>query len=125
MDLFLCAQDIQFVRLGLVVGEKVVAEKTVDVPPEQYLRSLDTFLTEQNVALHDIQRLMVVTGPGSFTASRVSVTMANTIAYVQGIPMIAIENPDRKSLTELIPLIAHAPEHRFVVPVYDRPPHIT
>lgn len=125
MDLFLSAQDIQFITFGLVRDQTLFCEKTFDVPPENYLASLQVFLSEQSVSLFDVKRLLVVNGPGSFTASRVSVVIANTIAFTQNIPIIPIENPDRRPLIELVKTVFQSPEHTFVVPAYDRPPNIT
>lgn len=125
MDLFLSAQDIQFITFGLVKDQTLFCEKTVDASPENYLVSLHAFLLEQSVSVSDIKRLFVVNGPGSFTASRVSVVIANTVAFVQKIPVVPIENPKRLSIEELLPMVAILPEHMFVIPAYDRPPNIT
>jgi tRNA A37 threonylcarbamoyladenosine modification protein TsaB len=125
MDLFICAQDIQCITFGLVKDQTLFCEKTFDVPPENYLASLHAFLSEQSVSLSDVKRLFVVSGPGSFTASRVSVVMATAIVFARNIPIIPIENPDRHSLAELVKNALLSPEHLFVVPTYDRPPNIT
>lgn len=125
MDLFLCAQDIQFITFGLVKDGVCFHEQALDASPEQYLNLLNRFFSEQKMSSSDIKRIIVVNGPGSFTASRVSVTIANTFAFVHQIPLVALENPDRLSCAELILRVQEFPEHAFVVPVYDRPPHIT
>ena len=125
MDLFICAQDIQFITFGLVKDQTLLCEKTFEVPPEKYLASLDDFLHEQQVSSADVSRILIVNGPGSFTASRVSVVLANTFAFVRKIPVIPIENPKRLSIEELLPMVAILPEHAFVIPAYDRPPNIT
>ncbi|OGL61981.1 hypothetical protein A3C09_01480 [Candidatus Uhrbacteria bacterium RIFCSPHIGHO2_02_FULL_47_44] len=135
MDLFLCAQDIQFITFGLVShptptlpsgrGGGLRIEKTFEVPPEKYLASFDAFLREQQVLPEHISRLLVVNGPGSFTASRVSVVIANTFAFVRKIPVIPVENPDRLPIEKLLPILQTLPEHIFVTPAYDRPPNIT
>lgn len=125
MDLFICAQDIQFITFGLVKDRTLFCEKTFDAPPEKYLVSLQLFLDEQQVSSADISRILIVNGPGSFTASRVSVVLANTFAFVRSIPVVPIENPERKSMKELLPIFLTQPEHVFVIPAYDRPPNIT
>lgn len=125
MDLFICAQDIQCITFGLVKDQTLFCEKVFDVPPENYLASLDRFLSEQHVAPVDVSRMLIVNGPGSFTASRVSVVIANTFAFVRQIPVCSLENPERKSLTELLPIFETLPKQAFAVPAYDRPPNIT
>ena len=125
MDLFFSAQDIQCITFGLVKDQTLFCEKTFDVPPENYLASLHTFLLEQSLSVSDIKRVFVVNGPGSFTASRVSVVIANTIAFTQQIGMVSIENPDRRPMRELMETVLQSKEQTFVVPAYDRPPNIT
>lgn len=125
MDLFICAQDIQCITFGLVKDQTLFCEKTFEVSPEKYLASLDQFLSEQKMSSADISRILIVSGPGSFTASRVSVVVANAFAFVHKIPMVPIENPDRRSMSELLSDFTMIPEQSFVVPAYDRPPNIT
>lgn len=125
MELFISAQDIQRITFGLVQDQALFFEKTFEAAPEQYLLSLDTFLSEQKLSSTDVSRIMIVNGPGSFTASRVSVTIANTLAFARSIPIVSFENPDRLSLTELLMQIGSREEQVFAVPAYDRPPNIT
>lgn len=125
MDLFISAQDIRCITFGLVRDQTLFCERTYKVPPEKYLASLDCFLVEQQLSSLSIMRILIVNGPGSFTASRVSVVLANTFAFVRDIPMISIENPNCLSMKELLRIDVRRPEHTFVVPTYDRPPNIT
>ncbi len=127
MDLFIAAQDIGSIMLGLVEGESILCEETHAVSPEAYLQTLNTFLETHSVDPSSIQRLLVVPGPGSFTASRVSVTIANAIAFVWNIPVISFPNPQKLPLNDLIAQrsLKKEDEHPFTAPVYDRPPNIT
>ena len=127
MDLFIAAQDIGSITLGLVDGASIVCEETHAVSPEAYLQTLNAFLEKNSVETSSIHRLLVVPGPGSFTASRVSVTIANTIAFVWNIPVVSLPNPQKLSLNDLIAQrsIKKEDEHPFTAPVYDRPPNIT
>ncbi len=125
MTLVISAQDIQSATFGLVKDQALFCEESFAIPPEQYLSSLDTFLRAQNVAPGDITSVFVVNGPGSFTASRVSVVLANTVAFVQNCPVRTIANPDRMPLSELVLSFLNLPDQVFAVPSYDRPPNIT
>jgi tRNA A37 threonylcarbamoyladenosine modification protein TsaB len=125
MELFVCAQDIQSITFGLVRDQEVLFEKTYDASPEHYLFSLEQFFSEQKMSPADVSRILVVTGPGSFTASRVSVTMVNTFAFVHSVPVVSFENSERLSLAELLSQKRAQGESVFAVPTYDRPPNIT
>jgi tRNA threonylcarbamoyladenosine biosynthesis protein TsaB len=46
-------------------------------------------LATQNVQWKDITGLVVFQGPGSFTGLRIGLTVANTIAYGQNVPIVA------------------------------------
>ena len=63
-------------------------EEQIDSSPEGYLHALDTKLQEWDIDQSTLSGLIVVTGPGSFTASRVSTTIANSIAFTQSIPVV-------------------------------------
>lgn len=126
--LAICSQDIQDISFFLSSDHGGTEKRYTDTPPEAHLQALDAFLQEQGVALSSVSAVLVVTGPGSFTASRVSTTLANALAFSQHIPILGIENPERKPLSEIVaeafsqpfPPIGH-----FAVPSYDRPANIT
>lgn len=126
MDLYVCSQDLQTLDLALLQEKRVVQSVHLQTRPEQFLACLDQQLKVWNCPLESVKRLYVVAGPGSFTSSRLSVTLVNAMAFRYQIPVVSIENPERHSLEDLLKsgaLDAEASE--FVVPVYDRPPHIT
>jgi len=125
MELGICAQDIRSVSFGLIDKGSVIAEEVFEASPEQYLRILSEFLQKYDCSLDSLTRLFVVTGPGSFTASRVSVTIANTLAFSLGIPLSGVENQERSTFEKLWYPMNSEGEHDLVVPVYDRPPMIT
>lgn len=125
MDLYLCAQDIERFTCAFLEDRTICFQKTVESSPERYLFFLDQFLSECEKNLHDVKRVYVVSGPGSFTASRVSVMIANTIAFVHSAPIFSVENPENKTLEELLPFFDTLLEHTFVIPVYNRQPNIT
>ncbi len=127
MLLAVCGQDLR--RFELVLWEDGLSRASIvtDDPPEMYLSRIDAFFQEQSVSLTDLSTLLVVTGPGSFTASRISVTLVNTLAFTENLPIVPLENTDRLPLLELLrktditklASVVHASPH------YDRPPFIT
>lgn len=124
--LLISAQDIRALSVGLVRDRQIVESKTVVASPETYLRTVAESLEAWNVTHADLDAVAVVTGPGSFTSSRVSVMIANGIAFANDIPVVGIPNPDRLPIEDLpVSSLAFPDPDRFAVPVYDRPPHIT
>ena len=123
MYLLVQAQDICLITLGILDEGEVRFVKEIASSPEGYLSVLDLFLSEKSFQLKDFEGVIVVTGPGSFTSSRVSTTIANSIAFTQSIPVIGIENQERLDLGALL---KEKSLHRedSVIPSYDRPPLI-
>ncbi|NBS42047.1 hypothetical protein EBS80_05330 [bacterium] len=81
LALLISGQDIRELSLGLVRDGRLVGDVVVPASPERYLSAIAATLAGWNVRAEDLDALAVVTGPGSFTSSRVSTTIANAIAY--------------------------------------------
>ncbi len=123
--LLICGQDIGFLSLGHVQDGVLVVSKTVSVRPEQYLSTVDSTMGEWGIEPSELSAVAVVTGPGSFTSSRISTVIANTIAFVKQIPVIPLENPDHLSIDQIATQIDLKKSISFAIPTYNRPPHIT
>ena len=71
---------------------------------------LDETLKKSNIKLNDIDKIMVVNGPGSFTGIRVGVTVAKTIAWslkkdiipISSLELIATTKSNRKYIVPAI-----------------------
>lgn len=125
--LVIAAQDIRAIDAAMLTDGKITHVDHADAQPEDYLHSLDAMLRKWGIKREVIDEIVVVAGPGSFTASRVATTIANALAFAQDIPVKGIENPKRLPLSDLLASIdlKAVAESVFVAPVYDRPPHIT
>ena len=53
---------------------------------------IDSMLKEENISLRDINKIVVVNGPGSFTGVRIGLTVAKTIGYALNIPVCPISS---------------------------------
>lgn len=126
MYLVISAQDIQSLTCALYRDGQMFQEVALEARPETYLQKLQEQLVDWDVDLTSLDGLMVVTGPGSFTATRVSLTIVNTIAFCLNLPIIGMENPDHLPLVQCIEKNAEQTEpSTYVIPVYDRPANIT
>lgn len=128
LTLLISGQDIRELSLGLVRDGRLAEDLVAAASPEHYLATIVAALAGWNVRVEDLDAIAVVTGPGSFTSSRVSTTIANAIAFGRNVPVVGLENAARKNLHEIaesLDLSSLPPTDRFAIPVYDRPPHIT
>ncbi|MBU0646006.1 hypothetical protein KJ611_00815 [Patescibacteria group bacterium] len=126
--LLIAAQDIKSITLAWIENGVLRYQKDVSVEPDNYLLALQDFLKETGLDLSEIESMAVVVGPGSFTASRVSVTLANALAWALGRPIVGLENEARLSVPELIKQVDFAAldfQAPPVLPVYNREPNIT
>lgn len=61
---------------------------------ESLHRKLAGLLESQDKRLADIDGIVAFQGPGSFTGLRIGLTVANTLAYAQDIPVVAAGGED-------------------------------
>lgn len=128
MILFLCAQDLHLFWLGLIQEKTMVNLESLAISPETYLSEVDHFLRKVQIKPEQLAGVCVVVGPGSFTSSRISLTIANTLHFVFQIPLFVLTNPDHLPPQELIALQGcgkQVSNDEYATPAYDRPPHIT
>jgi tRNA A37 threonylcarbamoyladenosine modification protein TsaB len=123
--LIIRAQDIRFSDLALAEGDKIVHEKHLDIAPENLLKATAETLMDWQIPLSSVKRLAVVTGPGSCTASRVSVTVANALAFALALPILSLQADPQESLTALWERGRQGEEKAFAIPSYASKPHIT
>ena len=58
---------------------------------EKLMPNIDALFKNNKLKYEDIEKVLVVKGPGSFTGLRVGVTVANTIAYLNKCELYGID----------------------------------
>lgn len=53
---------------------------------------IDEIIRKNNISVHDINEILVVNGPGSFTGVRIGVTIAKMLAYTLNVPIKSIDS---------------------------------
>lgn len=113
-------------EIGVYMGDTQRAYRTWMAHRElsgTLLNTIDDMLREQQCALKDIEGIVCFAGPGSFTGLRIGLTVANTLAYSLGVPVVATRHDDWVvvGLERL-----HAGDNdRIALPYYGAAPHIT
>ena len=80
------------------------------------LKCLETLFAELGLSPTHLAGLLVVVGQGRFTATRVAVTVGNTLAYAYQIPIKAIMNSGE--LDEALIILRSQPVGRYIRALY-------
>lgn len=80
-------------------------------------------LEGQGKEWHDVQGIVCLKGPGSFTGLRIGLTVGNALAYGLGVPIVAREDPQwlERGIADLL----SGKDERIVLPQYGAEAHIT
>ncbi len=103
ITLYIDTHDIDLV-IGLFKDGKTINIKEVKGAKDHSSTTMPTLvdlLKESNLDIHDVNDIVVVNGPGSFTGERIGVTIAKVLAYTLNIPIRVIS-----SLEVFLPLVS-------------------
>jgi len=99
-------------------------DKKFEVGNRELLQSIDSFLTSENKTKDDVAGIMVVVGKGSFTSTRLAVTVANTFGYVRHIPLLSVSLEQTADVQSLIALLLDQPVGQYLSATYSGVPNI-
>lgn len=91
---------------------------------QQILIKIQDLLERNDKKLDDLTGLIVFKGPGSFTGLRIGISVANTLAYGNNIPVVGTKG-DNWITRGLNELAAGAKPGQVVLPEYGAGPNIT
>ena len=75
------------------VASKMIAQQSLPMPrghAEALMPLIDQVMKQSRVGFHDLDRIAVTTGPGSFTGLRVGLSAARGIALATGKPAVGV-----------------------------------
>lgn len=84
---------------------------------------LDQEISFQEKSWDDVEGLVVYRGPGSFTGLRIGITVANTLAYARGWPIVGATGEQWRA--EGLRRLANGENDEMVMPEYGAEAHIT
>ena len=90
------------VSIAILKDEKIIFQKSETIPNKHSIYTvsfIEEAITKSNLRPKDINRIMVVNGPGSFTGIRIGVTIAKVYAYLLDIEVIPISSLKMLSLS--------------------------
>lgn len=132
MILVINTADERKVFLGLLDRGKWLTRKEFLAQyqqAEKLLTEINKLLKKQACKLTDLQAILVINGPGPFTALRIGIVTANTLAWALKIPMVGIKLSEFKNFDELVKIaekkVRKAKVGAIIEPFYGKEPNIT
>lgn len=124
MILFINTSDFNNLQLALTDKDSVKEFTTAVAFNENFKTNalLEKFMKKHKTTWKQISKVVVCSGPGSFTGIRVGVSLAQALGFALHIPVVAIpKNKVPKDLTKLSTL--RSPKHLTLH--YGQKPNIT
>jgi len=87
------------------------------------LTFLNTQLNLRSLTFQDIKGIGVFRGPGSFTGLRIGLTVLNTLAHTESIPIVG--STDDNWQQECIDRLGAHEDDQIILPEYGGPAHVT
>lgn len=101
------------VSIAVLKDEKVISSICKSIPNQHSIYTvsfLEKVLNEAGLKPVDVEKIMVVTGPGSFTGVRIGVTIAKVYAYLQKIDIVGVSS---------LKMLALSCKHRYCLSLMD------
>lgn len=90
------------VSIAIIKDKKILASKTKTIPGKHSIYTtsiLDSIIKEAGINIKEIDKIMVVNGPGSFTGLRIGLTVAKVLAYLLNKEVTCISSLKMRSLS--------------------------
>lgn len=96
MKIYIDTRDRNNIRISILKNGKPLASKEVNtvITPESALSLLAKVLEENEILVSDLKEIIVERGPGSYTGTRVGVSIANALSLALKIPVNSKEISD-------------------------------
>ncbi len=113
-------------EVGLYEGQTQLAYETWQAHRElgrTIHNQIESLLKPQQKDWADVRGVVCYQGPGSFTGLRIGLTVANTLSYSYGVPIVATQDP--KWLETGIDRLLRGENDQRALPFYGADAHIT
>ena len=103
-----------YLYTGVVDNNYLICERKLRFDKDLSTMALTTMVTmleEKNIKPSDIDKIILVNGPGSFTGCRIGITIAKTFAWSLNIPITTISSLEAMALSN--------ENYDFFIPVLD------
>lgn len=131
MKLIIDTTNKEIINLALADDECVLFSKNISAKFEQeekLLSSIEKLLLENKLDQKKLSGIIVVVGPGGFSALRIGLAVANTLAFALDIPIVGLKKSEFNGLNSLlqqgISKLKNYQGKKIIEPYYDKEPNI-
>ena len=110
-----------------LIKDNIILSKIVECIPNKHsvytVSYIDKVLKKANKDVSDVQRIMVVNGPGSFTGVRIGVTIAKVYAYLEKIDIICVSSLKMRAISrneDCVLSLIDAHHNHYYMGLYDK-----
>ena len=117
MKIFYLDTSSDYLYSGIVIDNRVVSEVKEKLGKDMSKLTLPKIIKvfqDANISPNELDKIVVVIGPGSFTGIRIGVTIAKTIAWSLNIPIIPISG-----LTAMAISFNESNHTNYIMPLID------
>ena len=131
MILFINTSKTDLIQVKLIKDDQIIGqlENHEEYKQSELLLSIiDNLLKQKRIKIESLKFIAVVTGPGAFSALRLGVTTANTLAWSLKIPIIELSVEDVENdeiLLKNLKAKVLNPQSLILTPKYGKEPNIT
>lgn len=129
MRLCLRSQDLRIFSFAIAAEDKTIVHQAhhAETRPEAFFQLLVQALASWEITWSSLTSIAVVTGPGSYTSLRTLTTLANTLAFALGLPVVGVKASEESKDTDVFLRLVKQKKTitPWVAPVYAHAPHIT
>ena len=114
------------VSIAIISDRKILSSIVKTIPNAHSIYTvdfIDKVMKNASLTPKDIDKILVVTGPGSFTGVRIGVTIAKTYAYLQNIDIIGVSALKMLSLStehDYCLSLINANHNNYYLGLYDK-----
>ncbi len=94
MNILFIDTHSSIINISLIIKDKVFSKEKESINSHSVflLPLLEELLNENNINIREINKIIVVNGPGSFTGLRIGLSVVKIIGYILNIPVIPISS---------------------------------
>lgn len=85
----------QPLTVSIIDENEILTEQTINIRRNhsvQLMPAIDEALKQAQLTLDDIERIVVASGPGSYTGLRIAVTIAKSLAWAKDIELVGVSS---------------------------------